>query len=133
LGGPRDKRSIVPAAPTHRYSELARSWGIQKKEEEETQKKQAHQRIAESQRLKEEEEKERRYFNVSNINMTKLVSQSSRNKDDPLYDLGGKGDEHLNLEEDDFDHTGEEEEEEEEESDHDLDSDWNRRRHKNDL
>lgn len=132
LGASKNK-SAQPHAPTHRYSELARSWGIQKKEEEEEKKKQANQRHAEAQRLKEEEEKERRYFKVGTLNATKLIAQSHTREEDALYDLGGKRDEALDLDDNDLivDHSHEDEDDEE--TEYDLDADWNRRRHKNDL
>jgi len=129
------KKEVTTPSVTgsQRFSDLARSWGIQKKEEEETKKKQAHLRMAESQRLKEEEEKERRYFSVHGINATKLIAQSSRKNGDPLYDLGSQTEDRLEMEEDDLDRLDDAVSEEEEDSEYDLDADWNRRRNKNDL
>ncbi len=125
------RSSVSSVVLNHKYSELARSWGIQKKEEEEAQKKQASLRMAESQRLKEEAEKERRYFNVKGLNMTAMIAQSGKQENGPVYDLGRRKEEEEWVE-DDLDQVVDDDEEEEE-PEYDLDADWNRRRSKNDL
>jgi hypothetical protein len=131
LGKASSRASVSSVTLNQKYSELARSWGIQKREEEEAQKKQASLRMAESQRLKEEAEKEKRYFNVRGLNMTAMIAQSDKRENGPLYDLGRRKEEEEWVE-DDLDQIVEEEEEEED-AEYDLDADWNRRRSKNDL
>jgi|LauGreDrversion4_2_1035121.scaffolds.fasta_scaffold05298_10 hypothetical protein len=131
LGKAGSRSSVSSVVLNQRYSELARSWGIQKREEEEAQKKQASLRIAESQRLKEEAEKEKRYFNVKGLNMTAMIAQSGKQENGSMYDLGRRKEEEEWVE-DELDQMVEEEEEEEE-AEYDLDADWNRRRSKNDL
>jgi hypothetical protein len=131
LGKASSRSSVSSVVLNQKYSELARSWGIQKREEEEAQKKQASLRMAESQRLKEEAEKEKRYFNVKGLNMTAMIAQNEKRENGPLYDLGRRKEEEEWVE-DELDQMVEEEEEEEE-AEYDLDADWNRRRSKNDL
>ena len=126
-------KNVSNASLSKRYSDLALSWGIQQKEDEENKKKQANQRIAESQKLKEEEEKERRYYNVTGLNMTKMLYQSTKKNTDPVYDLGSRNDENVEMEEDDMDHHDPVDSEDDDENEYDLDADWNRRRSKNDL
>lgn len=116
------------ATLTNRYADLARSWGVQKKEEEEKAKKAEKDSALQARLLREKEEKERRFFRISATNATSLLNRRSA-EDMPLeeedrvvlddYDSGEDP-----VEEDDSEHGYEAEE---------LDAGWNQRRHKNDL
>ncbi len=118
----------APASLTNRYADLARSWGVQKKEEEEKAKKAEKDSALQARLLREKEEKERRFFRISATNATSLLNRRSA-EDMPLeeedrvvlddYDSGEDP-----VEEDDSEHGYDAEE---------LDAGWNQRRHKNDL
>jgi len=106
-----------------RFSDLARSWGTQQKEEEEERKRLAKERITAEQKEREREEKERAYFRIVDPTKAlyggKILANKNRFKADD--ELGG-----------DHDELAHEVYEEESESDQDAE-DVSYRRSKHDL
>jgi len=116
------------ATRTNRYADLARSWGVQKKEEEEKAKKAEKDTALQARLLREKEEKERRFFRISATNATSLLNRRSA-EDMPL-------EEEDRVVIDDYDSGEDRVEEEESENGYEaeeLDAGWNQRRHKNEL
>lgn len=105
-----------------RFSDLARSWGIQQVEEEEKRKRLEKEKITEEKLKKEQEDKERSFYRIGLVNRTRLLRGSSE-PEQVSYDLGG---EEVVEEEEFYD-------EEEEEDVYELDAGWNQRRSKNEL
>ena len=105
-----------------RFSDLARSWGIQQVEEEEKRKRLEKEKITEEKLKKEQEDKERSFYRIGLVNRTRLLRGSSESEQ-VSYDLGG---EEVVEEEEFYD-------EEEEEDVYELDAGWNQRRSKNEL
>jgi hypothetical protein len=106
-----------------RFSDLARSWGIQQVEEEEKRKRLEKEKINEEKLKKEQEDKERSFYQIGLVNRTRLLRSCSKSEQQVSYDLGGEE----MVEEEEF------YEEEEEEDVYELDAGWNQRRSKNDL
>ena len=82
-------------AAGQRFSDLARSWGTQQKEEEEERKRLAKERITTEQKEREREEKERAYFRIVDPTKAlygrKILANKNRFKADD--ELGGDHDE----------------------------------------
>jgi hypothetical protein len=108
-----------------RFSDMARSWGVQQKEEEEQQKRLAKEKQNEAQRQREQERKERAFYGVGVVNTVRLLNGGSGAREERRYDLGG---EQEALEEEVL-----EEEDPDEEETYEQDDGWNERRSKNEL
>ena len=111
-----------------RFSDMARSWAIEQKEEEEKQKHLAKEKQTEAKQRKEMEEKEKALYRVGLVNTTRLINGISTN-DDVKYNLGGDYDT-LSDKDDTFLYEDDDDVEEEV---IDPDMDLNYRRNKNDL
>lgn len=98
---PVDKKSAWGQAAGQRFADLARSWGVQQKEEEEERKRMAKERITAEQKEREREEKERAYFRI--VDPTKVL-YGGNVRPQVVYDLGGDQDELVSeVEEDESD------------------------------
>lgn len=116
------------------YASLARSWGEQKKEDEERAKKEAKE-LSEKKRFeKEKEEKEKRMFKIRSHTFNIL---SKKNDDDTKYDLGDNKSVVLDTDDlyDSFssDNDYVDDDDDDQQNEEELDDTWNRRRSKNDL
>jgi hypothetical protein len=112
----------------NRYADLARSWGVQKKDEEEKAKKAEKDSVLQARLLREKEEKERRFFRVHATNATSLLNRRS------VEDVALEEDDRVVI--DDYDSGEDRVEEEDSENGYEadeLDAGWNQRRHKNEL
>jgi hypothetical protein len=95
-----DKKSVWGQATGQRFSDLARSWGVQQKEEEEERKRLAKERITAEQKEREREEKERAYFRI--VDPTKVL-YGGKAPPQTVYDLGGDQDSLVAEEEEESD------------------------------
>jgi hypothetical protein len=130
LGG---STKVSQVSLNNNYASLARSWGEQKKEDDERAKKEAKE-VAEKKRLeKEKEEKERRSFQVRSHTFYAL---SKKNNDDEKYDLGDSS--RVIADDDSYqsspsDNDIVDDDDDDQQNEDELDDAWNRRRSKNDL
>ena len=113
---PRVKNKAGP-----RFSDLAQSWGVQQKEEDEQKKQYAKEKMTEQRLKKEQEEKELGFYRVGLVNTSCLFSSK---REEHTYEVERE-------EEEDGSEVYEEEEEEYDAAE--LDAGWNQRRNKNDL
>lgn len=87
---PRPSSEVASSAS--RFSDLARSWGVQQREQEEVKKRLAKQSITEEILKREKEEKERTFYRVDLARASQLIYQDKSAKGDEeagRYDLGG--------------------------------------------
>jgi hypothetical protein len=85
----QEKKSAWGQVAGKRFADLARSWGVQQKEEEEERKRLARERITAEQKEREREEKERAYFRI--VDPTKVL-YGGEVRPQMVYDLGGDQD-----------------------------------------
>lgn len=83
----QEKKSAWGQAANQRFSDLARSWGVQQKEEEEERKRLAKERITAEQQEREREKKDRAYFRI--VDPTKILYGGTTNRTSVVYDIGG--------------------------------------------
>jgi len=123
----------VSQVSSNNYASLARSWGEQKKADDERAKKEAKE-LAEKKRLeKEKEEKERRSFQVRSHT---FYASSKKNNEDEKYDLGDSS--RVIADDDSYqsspsDNDIVDDDDDDQQNEDDVDDAWNRRRSKNDL
>jgi hypothetical protein len=107
------------------FSELARSWGIQQKEEDERKKQYTKEKMTEERLKKEQEDKEHAFYRVGLVNTSHLFY--STRKEEQAYAV----ERYIDDDEEEVNEVYEEEEEEQDMSESDVG--WNQRRSKNDL
>jgi len=125
----REKKSVWSQSANKSFAELAHTWGVTQREQEEQERQMAKERMTKAQLKKEEKEKERSYYRVHMIDSTRLIYESQNSEKE--YQDTQRHQAEYDVEDEDMTATYENDNEEEDKRE--MDSDWNHRRHRNEL
>ena len=84
--------SAWSASSSSRFADLARTWGVQQREQEEEKKRLAKQRMTEEALKREQDEKDRAFYRVGLAQASQMIyrgSSGQAEEDASRYDLGG--------------------------------------------
>lgn len=125
-------RPTSTPTPNNNYATLARTWGQQKKEDDEKTKKQTKEEADKKHQQQKQEEAERRFYKLGVSSIHSKVLHNRNESDDEKYDLGNNNNTKPDDDYDSYESPTPDEYEDESDDDDDDDDTWNRR-NKHDL